>query len=426
MGAATLLLASPTPAGAATTSRAGTGVSTRPPRTAPASIPRVSLPSAPGYWLADPAGRVTAGGAVPFSGATRARAWNAPVVSMTPTPDARGYWLAAADGEVQGAGDAAVYGPPPPSSLNRPVVGMAATPDGAGYWLVASDGGIFTFGAARFYGSTGAMRLNRPITAMLATPDGAGYWLVASDGGVFTFGDARYHGSTGNQSLSAPVVGAAATPDGAGYWLTTAAGRVYPFGDATPQQPAASTASSAAAPADTSDPAPVVGIAATSDGGGYWLAHSDGEVAPFGDAGLGGGSAAPAPAGGIVAVAAPGPPPAATRAAHWALAQIGKPYVYGGTGPDGFDCSGLVMSAYGAVGIHLPRVAQDQYDAGPLLAAGATLEPGDVVFFGTPSGITHDGIYVGNGNMVDAPHTGATVRVEPFQWPDYVGASRPL
>ena len=384
MGAATLLLASPTPAGAATTSRAGTGVSTRPPRTAPASIPRVSLPSAPGYWLADPAGRVTAGGAVPFSGATRARAWNAPVVSMTPTPDARGYWLAAADGEVQGAGDAAVYGPPPPSSLNRPVVGMAAT------------------------------------------PDGAGYWLVASDGGVFTFGDARYHGSTGNQSLSAPVVGAAATPDGAGYWLTTAAGRVYPFGDATPQQPAASTASSAAAPADTSDPAPVVGIAATSDGGGYWLAHSDGEVAPFGDAGLGGGSAAPAPAGGIVAVAAPGPPPAATRAAHWALAQIGKPYVYGGTGPDGFDCSGLVMSAYGAVGIHLPRVAQDQYDAGPLLAAGATLEPGDVVFFGTPSGITHDGIYVGNGNMVDAPHTGATVRVEPFQWPDYVGASRPL
>ncbi|MHB1854871.1 MAG: C40 family peptidase, partial [Acidimicrobiales bacterium] len=108
-----------------------------------------------------------------------------------------------------------------------------------------------------------------------------------------------------------------------------------------------------------------------------------------------------------------------------ALAQVGKPYVYGGTGPDGFDCSGLVMEAYASAGVTLPRVAQDQYDFGPQLAAGTPLQPGDIVFFGTPTAITHDGIYIGNGMMVDAPHTGADVRVESYLWSDFAGATRP-
>ncbi len=126
-------------------------------------------------------------------------------------------------------------------------------------------------------------------------------------------------------------------------------------------------------------------------------------------------------------------------AAEWALQQIGTPYVWGGeTQGVGFDCSGLVQAAYRAAGVSLPRVAQDQFDGTPAVAAGAPLQIGDLVFFGSgPGGIDHVGIYVGTESgrsvMVDAPHTGADVRVEPFPSTAgvpfgslfYVGATRP-
>ncbi len=114
-------------------------------------------------------------------------------------------------------------------------------------------------------------------------------------------------------------------------------------------------------------------------------------------------------------------------AVEWALAQIGTPYVWGGETPGvGFDCSGLVQAAYAVAAIALPRVAQDQYDATPKLAAGTALAPGDLVFFGSgPTGVDHVGLFVGvvNGQdvMVDAPYTGADVRAEAF--PATVGAS---
>lgn len=127
-------------------------------------------------------------------------------------------------------------------------------------------------------------------------------------------------------------------------------------------------------------------------------------------------------------------------AVSWALSQIGTPYVWGGETPGvGFDCSGLVQAAYAAAGVALPRVAQDQYDTTPKLAAGAALEPGDLVFFGGgPDSIDHVGLYVGvvggQNVMVDAPHTGADVRAEPFPATQgssfgsmlYVGATRPI
>jgi len=101
-------------------------------------------------------------------------------------------------------------------------------------------------------------------------------------------------------------------------------------------------------------------------------------------------------------------------AVDWALAQVGTPYIWGGETPGvGFDCSVLVQAAYKVAGISLPRVAQDQYDRTAKLGAGNPVEPGDLIFFGAgPSDVTHVGIYVGNGQMVDAPHTGADVRVE--------------
>lgn len=117
---------------------------------------------------------------------------------------------------------------------------------------------------------------------------------------------------------------------------------------------------------------------------------------------------------------------AAQAAVAFALAQLGTPYRWGGEGQGGFDCSGLVQAAYQAAGIALPRVAQAQYDAGPPVPAGAPLEPGDLVFYGTgPTDVSHVGIVVGPGEMVDAPHSGALVRIEGDRWPDYLGATRP-
>jgi cell wall-associated NlpC family hydrolase len=118
----------------------------------------------------------------------------------------------------------------------------------------------------------------------------------------------------------------------------------------------------------------------------------------------------------------------AQAAVSFALAQLGAPYRWGGESAAGFDCSGLVQAAYAAAGLQLPRVAQAQYDAGPVVPTGAPLEPGDLVFFGSSlSAITHVGIVAdpATGVMVDAPHTGAVVRIESYAWPDYLGATRP-
>ena len=116
-----------------------------------------------------------------------------------------------------------------------------------------------------------------------------------------------------------------------------------------------------------------------------------------------------------------------STAVGYAQSQIGTNYVWGGEAKgQGFDCSGLVQAAYAAQGVNLPRVAQAQYDATMKVPQGQQLRSGDLVFFGSSNkDITHVGIYVGNGQMIDAPHSGAQVRTESYNWGDFVGATRP-
>ncbi|MFC9130464.1 NlpC/P60 family protein [Streptomyces sp. NPDC057099] len=121
----------------------------------------------------------------------------------------------------------------------------------------------------------------------------------------------------------------------------------------------------------------------------------------------------------------------AAGAIEYAQKKLGTPYLWGGTGTaeqgGRFDCSGLTQAAYETVGIKLPRVANDQYNAGPHPSRDELL-PGDLVFFSddptNSRAIRHVGIYVGGGYMIDAPRTGAVIRFDPIDTPDYFGATR--
>ena len=120
--------------------------------------------------------------------------------------------------------------------------------------------------------------------------------------------------------------------------------------------------------------------------------------------------------------------PVAQAALDFAQQQLGKPYVWGATGPDAYDCSGLTGAAYAAAGVHLPRTSREQWFAGPHVELGQ-LEPGDLLFWATdvndPATIHHVALYAGEAMMVAAPHTGDVVKVQPVYLDGYIGAIRP-
>jgi peptidoglycan DL-endopeptidase CwlO len=109
------------------------------------------------------------------------------------------------------------------------------------------------------------------------------------------------------------------------------------------------------------------------------------------------------------------------QALQAAISRLGDPYVWGAAGPSQFDCSGLVMWAYAQVGISLPHYTGSQWNSGVHVARN-DLEPGDLIFF-FPN-ISHVGMYIGNGMMIDAPNFGEDVKVEPVYWSAFVGAVR--
>jgi cell wall-associated NlpC family hydrolase len=116
------------------------------------------------------------------------------------------------------------------------------------------------------------------------------------------------------------------------------------------------------------------------------------------------------------------PNPRAAQAVSFAYAALGKPYVWGATGPAAYDCSGLTQAAWKAGGVSLPRTTYTQISSGPRIDK-SRLAPGDLVFFF--SGISHVGLYIGDGKMIHAPHPGAPVRIAPINQMPFAGATRP-
>ncbi|MCM2426664.1 C40 family peptidase [Streptomyces sp. RKAG337] len=112
----------------------------------------------------------------------------------------------------------------------------------------------------------------------------------------------------------------------------------------------------------------------------------------------------------------------AAQAVAFAYSALGLPYVWGATGPSSYDCSGLTQAAWKAAGVSLPRTTYTQINAGQRVSE-SQLQPGDLVFF--YSGISHVGLYIGNGQMIHAPHPGAPVRIAPINEMPFAGASRP-
>lgn len=340
------------------------------------------------FWITNSDGHVTALSGAGDFGSLKGVPLNRPIVGMAPTISSKGYWLVATDGGVFSFGDAQFFGSTGALSLNKPIVAITPTKTGNGYWMVASDGGIFAFGDAQFYGSTGAIVLNKPIVAMTATPSGKGYWLIASDGGIFSFGDAQFFGSTGAIVLNKPIISMAPTATGKGYWLAASDGGIFTFGDATFQGSGAATATSS-----------YDRVIATNDTKGYWLVKNGGDTEAYGTA------AAKSPiARGSVAqvfdVTNKG-----EVAVDFAIRRMDTPYLWGGNGPGGFDCSGLTSQAWRSAGVGIARVANDQYNSGTKIPLDA-LKPGDLLFWGddlnNSRSIDHVGMYVGGGWAINS------------------------
>ncbi|HET6966438.1 MAG TPA: NlpC/P60 family protein [Acidimicrobiales bacterium] len=443
---------------------------------------RALVPTADGlgYWLVTGTGGVFAFGDASFYGAIPPGGQPVrDIVAAAATPDGGGYWLVGEDGLVYPFGDARSSGDGEPPILRSSVVGLAVTSDGQGYWMATANGGVFSFGDARFYGSQPSSGAD-PVVSITPTSDGGGYWIATASGKVTAYGDATALPNPKADPYTSAVVGlavprtgplldipmayiaadrqAAATCPGMPWTVLAAIGKVESdFGRTTlpgvrsganfagaagPMQmgiggaagptfyaydhpvpadmaPNPSTGANPPSPYNLSDAV----FAATRD----LCSNGAGNPATLREAVLSY-NHSNAYADEVLSLSSMygGNGKDGSAAVRMAMTQLGVPYLWGGTTPNvGLDCSGLVQWAYRSVGVDLPRTSQEQWLAVPHLPASAPLQPGDLLFFGPADGPTHVGMYVGGSLMIDAPHTGAVVRIEPYDWNDYLGAARP-
>jgi hypothetical protein len=306
----------------------------------------------PGYWTVTASGVVHAFGTVGTFGSlprptphAQGREPHAPpgpppgpVVGMASTPDGQGYWLVEANGTVVAFGDAAAKyctggtcaSAPATPGRGGLIVGIATNLGGKGYWLVGANGTVYALSGAPTFGSLPQPTPRTqgrephappgpppgPVVGMASTPDGQGYWLVEANGTVVAFGNAAAKYCTGGTCASAPatpgrgglIVGIATNLGGKGYWLVAANGTVYAlsgattFGSLPRTTPHAQGREPHAPPGPP--PGPVVGMASTPDGQGYWLVEANGTVVAFGAATtLGSSPPMPGLLGQVVAIA---------------------------------------------------------------------------------------------------------------------------
>ncbi len=447
-----------------------------------------ATPDGTGYWLLTAKGTVLAFGAAkvlppskPDLGIDMSAA-----VGQAVTPTGKGYWLAHADGYVDAFGDAALTPPPllGPFAMSSPTVAIASSPDGLGYWTVTSAGVVQAFGTARTFPVLPDQPTLARVHAVTSTPDGQGYWLLDTTGQVAAFGSATTFPAAHDAPQVDSAVGltvpvrtplgdvpmewiridhrAAATCTGLPWSVLAGIGKVESdFGRSTlPGVRSGANFAGAAGPmqlgigglaGDTwsrynhpvaADPAPNPPDAAQPPN--PWDPVSAAYAAARYLCTAGGGQPETLRAAvlaynhvdsyadqvlalsDLYAGTATGNGAAAVRLAE---TQLGVTYVFGAESPGAaFDCSGLTQWTFRSLGVSIPRTSQQQWAALPHLAAGVPWQPGDLVFFagddGTLQAPGHVGIYVGNGEIIDAPHDGAVVRIEPLWFTDLVGVAR--
>ena len=304
-----------------------TGTSMEEPMAATAMAAPAQLRAGDGLWLAGADGQVYDVGDTRFWGSAADRRRSGPVIAVVPTRSGDGYWLVTRDGDVFSYGDALRVG----RRRARSAVPIAAavSPRGRGLWLVGSGGGVVALaGAPAIEPAPGSVAPGARLVGITPTRSGRGYWLVDSAGRVIPVGDAVDHGDvvrgplpveSGSEAAARtrsadggpgganasgtdrssgttdgpvagspqdPVVGIATTRKGDGFWIVTSSGGVVPFGAA-----ADLGSLDEALPTDTSTGAQgapaehlAVAIAPTRTGHGYWIVCSDGTVAGLGDA----------------------------------------------------------------------------------------------------------------------------------------------